>query len=186
MEITLEINKLVKQVGNLEREIYGGKKVDEKMLFNFIELLMSHLIKLDGIVADCYVKLQRRLQKVEGLFIDIMSEEKRLFEDLKSAKKKDKAKLSLMEITLEINKLAKLVGNLERDIYGGKKVDEKMLFNFIELLMSHLIKLDGIVADCYVKLQRRLQVDLLIKFFFRTGLVELDLRTGCTVFFLKN
>ncbi|KAI3776673.1 hypothetical protein L1987_46461 [Smallanthus sonchifolius] len=52
------------QFGNLEREIYGGKKVDEKVLYNFIELLMSQLIKLDGIAADCYVKFERRLQKL--------------------------------------------------------------------------------------------------------------------------
>ncbi|KAI3813844.1 hypothetical protein L1987_18579 [Smallanthus sonchifolius] len=114
----------------------------------------------ESTVAPIVVKIVGSYsKKVEGLFIDIMSEEKRLFEDLKSAKKMDKAKLSLMEITSEINKLAKQVGNLEREIYGGKKVDEIVLFNFIELLMSHLIKLDGIVADCYMKLQRRLHVD---------------------------
>ncbi|KAL8216674.1 hypothetical protein R6Q57_023511 [Mikania cordata] len=91
------------------------------------------------------------------LFIDIMSQEKRLVEDLRSAKM-DKPKLPLMEITSEIDKLAKQVSCLEREIYGGKKVEEKLLLNLIELLMSQLIKLDGIVADGDVKLQRRMQV----------------------------
>ncbi|KAI3822184.1 hypothetical protein L1987_09768 [Smallanthus sonchifolius] len=97
------------------------------------------------------------------LFIDITSQEKRLLEDLKSAKM-NKAKLPLIEITSEIDKLAKQVGNLEREIYGGKKVDEKVLLNLIELLMSQLIKLDGIVADGDVKLQRRMQVKRVQKY----------------------
>ncbi|PIN00509.1 hypothetical protein CDL12_26988 [Handroanthus impetiginosus] len=43
-------------------EINGGKKVMETVLLNMIELLMTQLIKLDGISADGDVKLQRRMQ----------------------------------------------------------------------------------------------------------------------------
>lgn len=56
------IKLIMMQVGYLEREIYGEKKVDEKVLLNLIELLMSQLIKLDGIVAEGDVRLQRRMQ----------------------------------------------------------------------------------------------------------------------------
>ena len=97
------------------------------------------------------------------LFDDIMSREKRLVENLKTAKT-EKAKTEIVCITSEIDKLAKQVGNLEIEIYGGKKVVEKVLLNMIELLMSQLIKLDGIIAEGDVKLQRRMQVLLCIIF----------------------
>ncbi|GER48028.1 BCL-2-associated athanogene 2, partial [Striga asiatica] len=43
------------------------------------------------------------------------------------------------------------VGSIELDINGGKKVVETVLLNLIELLMTQLIKLDGIAADGDVK-----------------------------------
>lgn len=91
------------------------------------------------------------------VFDDILSREKRLLENLKTTKM-DRAKREIVEITTEIDKLAKQVGILEIEIYGGKKVVEKVLLNLIELLMSQLIKLDGIIAEGDVKLQRRMQV----------------------------
>ncbi|PWA74196.1 molecular chaperone regulator BAG-1, Ubiquitin-related domain protein [Artemisia annua] len=97
------------------------------------------------------------------LFDDIMSREKRLVENLKTAKT-EKAKTEIVSITSEIDKLAKQVGNLEIEIYGGKKVVEKVLLNLIELLMSQLIKLDGIIAEGDVKLQRRMQVKRVQKY----------------------
>ncbi|KVH90087.1 BAG domain-containing protein [Cynara cardunculus var. scolymus] len=78
------------------------------------------------------------------VFDDILSREKRLLENLKSTKV-DRAK-------------KEIVGILEIEVYGGKKVVEKVVLNLIELLMSQLIKLDGIVADGDVKWQRRMQV----------------------------
>ncbi|GKB40417.1 BAG family molecular chaperone regulator 1-like protein [Tanacetum coccineum] len=97
------------------------------------------------------------------LFDDIMSREKRLVENLKTVKT-EKAKTEIVSITSEIDKLAKQVGNLEKEIYGGKKVVEKVLLNLIELLMSQLIKLDGIIAEGDVKLQRRMQVKRVQKY----------------------
>lgn len=49
-------------MASAELEIYGGKQVVDKVLLNLIELLMTQLIKLDGIDADGDVKLQRRMQ----------------------------------------------------------------------------------------------------------------------------
>lgn len=43
-------------------------------------------------------------------------------------------------------------------IKKGGKVAEKDLVTVIELLMNELIKLDGIVAEGDVKLQRKMQV----------------------------
>nr|XP_043633273.1 BAG family molecular chaperone regulator 1-like [Erigeron canadensis] len=97
------------------------------------------------------------------LFIDVMNQEKRLLENVKNAKM-DNAKKQLAEISSEIDKLVKQVGNLEIEIYNGKKVAEKVLLSLIELLMSQLINLDGIVADGDVKSQRRMQVKRVQKY----------------------
>lgn len=56
------------------------------------------------------------------------------------------------------------VSALESVISKGGKVAEKQVLSLTELLMNELLKLDGIVADGDVKLQRRLQVITLIKF----------------------
>lgn len=53
----------------MELEIYSGRKAKEAVLLNLIELLMSQLLKLDGIVADGEVKLQRREQVYMGIFV---------------------------------------------------------------------------------------------------------------------
>lgn len=46
-------------------------------------------------------------------------------------------------------------------ISRGEKVADKDVLNLIELLMTQLIKLDGIMAEGDVKLQRRMQVWIL-------------------------
>lgn len=43
-------------------------------------------------------------------------------------------------------------------ITKGGKVAENDVVSLIELLMSQLLKLDGIIADGDVKLQRKMQV----------------------------
>lgn len=47
---------------------------------------------------------------------------------------------------------------LESIISKGGKVAETNVLTLIELLMSQLLKLDGIMADGDVKLQRKMQV----------------------------
>lgn len=47
---------------------------------------------------------------------------------------------------------------LESIISKGGKVAEKTVLNLIDLLMNQLLKLDGIVGDGDVKLQRKTQV----------------------------
>ena len=55
------------QVSALESVISKGGNVTERDVLGLIELLMDQLLKLDGIVADGDVKLQRKLQ-VNPLF----------------------------------------------------------------------------------------------------------------------
>lgn len=51
---------------------------------------------------------------------------------------------------------------LELIITKGGKVAEKDVLSLIELLMNQLLKLDGIMADGDVKLQRKMQVIFLV------------------------
>jgi len=50
---------------------------------------------------------------------------------------------------------------MEASVSKGKKVAEKDVMNLIEQLMVQLIKLDGVVADGDIKLQRGMQVCVL-------------------------
>lgn len=54
--------EIVLQVSAYESIISKGGKVNEKDVVNLIELLMNQLLKLDGIMADGDVKLQRKMQ----------------------------------------------------------------------------------------------------------------------------
>ena len=50
------------QVSALESVISKGGKVVENDVLNLIELLMTQLIKLDGVIAEGDVKLQWKMQ----------------------------------------------------------------------------------------------------------------------------
>lgn len=97
------------------------------------------------------------------LIEDEISREKRHLESRRNAKMENASK-EITSIRLEIDKLVKQVANVEMDIYGGKKVTETLLLSLIELLMTQLIKLDGITADGDLKLQRRMQVKRVQKY----------------------
>lgn len=99
------------------------------------------------------VKDKSKLVLVE----DPISQEKRLLEMRKNAKM-EKASKSISEISLEVDRLAGQVSALELIITKGGKVAEKDVLSLIELLMNQLLKLDGIMADGDVKLQRKMQV----------------------------
>ncbi|GMH09425.1 hypothetical protein Nepgr_011266 [Nepenthes gracilis] len=91
------------------------------------------------------------------LIEDIMRQERGFLESRTNASMA-KAFKSVLEVTIEVDKLGGQVTALETVIMRGGKVAEKELLNLIELLMSQLIKLDGIMADGEVKSKRKMQV----------------------------
>ncbi|XP_022929027.1 BAG family molecular chaperone regulator 2-like [Cucurbita moschata] len=101
----------------------------------------------------CGVKDRSKILLVE----DPISQQKRLLEMRKHAKL-EKASKSISQISLEVDRLAGQVSALESVIGKGGKVAEKTVLNLIELLMDQLLKLDGIMGDGDVKLQRKMQV----------------------------
>ncbi|KAL9237280.1 hypothetical protein vseg_011850 [Gypsophila vaccaria] len=94
---------------------------------------------------------------------DPISQEKRYLELRKNANIEKASKL-ISQISLEVDKFGAKVVALETVILKGGRVPEKELVNLIELLMNELIKLDGIIVDGDVKLQRKMQVSRVQKY----------------------
>ncbi|GKB69888.1 BAG family molecular chaperone regulator 1-like protein [Tanacetum coccineum] len=89
---------------------------------------------------------------------DPLSQEKRFIEMRKNEKMEKAVKL-ISDISFEVDRLAGQVSAFESVISKGGKLAEKTLLNVIELLMNQLLKLDGIMVDGDVKLQRKIQVN---------------------------
>ncbi|OIV89878.1 hypothetical protein TanjilG_14964 [Lupinus angustifolius] len=94
---------------------------------------------------------------------DPISQEKRYLEMKKNAKM-EKAAKSVSEISLEVDRLAGRVSAFESIISKGGKIAETDVISLIELLMNQLLKLDGIIVDGDVKLQRKMQVKRIQKY----------------------
>ncbi|XP_022765303.1 BAG family molecular chaperone regulator 1-like [Durio zibethinus] len=136
--------------GELKKMLTGPTGLhhqDQKLLYKDKERDSNAFLDMAG------VKDKSKIVLVE----DPISREKRLLEMRKNAKM-EKASKSISEISLEVDRLAGQVSDLESIITKGRKVAEKDVLNLIELLMNQLLKLDGIMTDGDVKLQRKMQV----------------------------
>ncbi|KAG6746424.1 hypothetical protein POTOM_050964 [Populus tomentosa] len=120
---------------------------DQKLIYKDKERDSKAFLDISG------VKDKSKMVLVE----DPISQEKRFLEMRKNAKM-EKASKSISEISFEVDRLAGQVSALESVITKGGKVAEKTVLNLIELLMNQLLKLDGIMVDGDVKLQRKMQV----------------------------
>lgn len=136
--------------GELKKMLSGPTGLhhqDQKLLFKDKERDSNTFLDTSG------VKDKSKIVLVE----DPVSQERRHLEMRKTAKM-EKAAKSISEISLEVDRLAGQVSALESVVSRGGKVVEKDVLNLIELLMNQLLKLDGIIADGDVKLQRKMQV----------------------------
>ncbi|KAL5811137.1 hypothetical protein ACOSQ4_027705 [Xanthoceras sorbifolium] len=136
--------------GELKKMLTGPTGLhhqDQKLLYKDKERDSKTFLDMAG------VKDRSKIVLVE----DPISQEKRLLEMRKNAKM-EKASKSISEISLEVDRLAGQVSAIESIITKGGKVAEKQVLNLIEMLMNQLLKLDGIMGDGDVKLQRKMQV----------------------------
>ncbi|XP_057950616.1 BAG family molecular chaperone regulator 1 isoform X2 [Malania oleifera] len=136
--------------GELKKMLTGPTGLhhqDQKLLFKDKERDSNAFLDMSG------VKDRSKIVLLE----DPISQEKRYLEMRRNAKM-ERASKSISEISLEVDKLAGQVSALESMISKGGKVAETDVFSLIELLMNQLLKLDGIIADGDVKLQRKMQV----------------------------
>ncbi|KAF9617214.1 hypothetical protein IFM89_035096 [Coptis chinensis] len=142
--------------GELKKMLSGPTGLhpqDQKLLFKDKERDSNAYLDIVG------VKERSKIVLVE----DATSQERRYLEMRKTAKM-EKAAKSVSEISLEVDKLAGQVSALESVITKGGKVKETDVLNLIELLMNQLVKLDAIMVDGDVKLQRRMQVKRVQKY----------------------
>ncbi|KAL4363410.1 hypothetical protein GQ457_04G038730 [Hibiscus cannabinus] len=142
--------------GELKKMLTGPTGLhhqDQKLLYKDKERDSKAFLDMAG------VKDKSKIVLIE----DEISQERRLLEMRKNAKM-EKASKSISDISLEVDRLAGRVSALESIISKGGRVGEKDLVTLIELLMNQLLKLDAIMADGDVKLQRKLQVKRVQKY----------------------
>ncbi|KAK8692712.1 hypothetical protein V6N13_070319 [Hibiscus sabdariffa] len=142
--------------GELKKMLTGPTGLDhqdQKLLYKDKERDSKAFLDMAG------VKDKSKIVLIE----DEISQERRLLEMRKNAKM-EKASKSISEISLEVDRLAGRVSALESIISKGGRVGEKDVVTLIELLMNQLLKLDAIMADGDVKLQRKLQVKRVQKY----------------------
>ncbi|CAI0463380.1 unnamed protein product [Linum tenue] len=145
-----------KKTGELKKMLTGPTGLhhqDQKLIYKDKERDSKAFLDMTG------VKDKSKMVLLE----DPISQEKRYLEMRKNAKM-EKASKSISEISLEVDRLAGRVSALESVISKGGKVAEKDVLSLIELLMNELLKLDGIMGDGDVKLQRKLQVKRVQKY----------------------
>ncbi|RDX70169.1 BAG family molecular chaperone regulator 1 [Mucuna pruriens] len=155
--------------------IYHEVNISSQATFGELKKMLSGLTGLHHQDQKLFYKDKERDSKA---FLDIVgvkdkskivlvedpiSQEKRLLEIRKNAKM-EKAAKSISEISFEVDRLAGRVSAFESIISKGGKVAETDVLSLIELLMNQLLKLDGIMADGDVKLQRKMQVKRVQKY----------------------
>ncbi|KAL9240422.1 hypothetical protein vseg_014645 [Gypsophila vaccaria] len=136
--------------GELKKKLSGATGLhheDQKVYYKDKERNSKEFLDVVG------VKDKSKLVVVE----DPISQEKRYLEMQRTAKI-EKASKSISQISLQVDKLASQVADMESVILKGGRVAEMEVVSLIELLMNELIKLDAIVVDGDVKLQRKMQV----------------------------
>ncbi|KAL3530781.1 hypothetical protein ACH5RR_010103 [Cinchona calisaya] len=142
--------------GELKKMLSGPTGLhhqDQKLLFKDKERDSNAFLDTSGVKDKSKIVLME----------DPISQEKRYLE-MRKTTKMEKAAKSISEISLEVDRLAGQVSAYESVISRGGKVAEKNVLNLIELLMNQLLKLDGIIADGDVKLQRKMQVKRVQKY----------------------
>ncbi|KAL3647377.1 hypothetical protein CASFOL_008345 [Castilleja foliolosa] len=142
--------------GELKKMLSGPTGLhhqDQKLFYKDKERDSKAFLDTSGVKDKSKIVLQE----------DPISQEKRYLEMRKNAKM-EKAAKSISEISLDVDRLGGQVSALESVISKGGKVAEKSVVNVIESLMNQLLRLDGIIAEGDVKLQRKLQVTRIQKY----------------------
>ncbi|CAL9047908.1 BAG family molecular chaperone regulator 1 [Musa acuminata AAA Group] len=131
----------------------GVHPLDMKLMYKSKERDSTAFLDIAG------VKDKSKVVLVE----DPTAQAKRLLE-MRKADKMEKAAKSISAISLEVDRLATKVSALEAIANKGGRVVDNDVTNLTESLMNELIKLDTVVADGDVKLQRKMQIKRVQKY----------------------
>ncbi|MQM21446.1 hypothetical protein Taro_054486 [Colocasia esculenta] len=146
-EIYLSSQASFGELKKLLTERTGLHPQDQKLLFKGKEKESAAFLDISGVKDRSKVVL-----------VEDSTAQARRFLEMRKAAKMEKAAKSISQISLEVDKLATKVSQLESIVAKGKRVTEGDVVAVIEELMNQLLKLDGVAADGDVKLQRRVQV----------------------------
>ncbi|XP_027335819.1 BAG family molecular chaperone regulator 4-like [Abrus precatorius] len=135
-----DVKKLLVDKTGLEPE-------EQRLFFRGIEKDDKEHLHLEG------VKDKSKILLLEGT----ASKERKL-EETRKQNEMFKASEAIAGVRAEVDKLSNRVTALEVAINGGNKASEKEFLVLTELLMSQLLKLDGIEAEGEAKLQRKAEV----------------------------
>ncbi|CAL9104782.1 BAG family molecular chaperone regulator 1-like [Musa acuminata AAA Group] len=131
----------------------GVHPLDMKLMYKSKERDSTAFLDIAG------VKDKSKVVLVE----DPTAQAKRLLE-IRKTDKMEKAAKSISAISLEVDRLATKVSALEAIANKGGRVVDNDVTNLTESLMNELIKLDTVVADGDVKLQRKMQIKRVQKY----------------------
>ncbi|KAG5042313.1 hypothetical protein AAZX31_03G045700 [Glycine max] len=126
----------------------GLEPAEQRLFFRGIEKGDNQRLQAEG------VKDKSKLFLLEG----IGSKERKL-EETRKENEMSKAFEAIASVRAEVDKLSNRVTSIEVSINGGNKASEKEFLVLTELLMSQLLKLDGIEAEGEAKLQRKAEVN---------------------------
>ncbi|XP_014514345.1 BAG family molecular chaperone regulator 4 [Vigna radiata var. radiata] len=135
-----DVKKLLVNKTGLEPE-------EQRLFFRGIEKGDNQHLHREG------VKDKSKILLLEGN----ASKEKKL-EETRKQNEMSKAFEAIAGVRAEVDKLSNRVTAIEVAINGGNKAAEKEFLVLTELLMSQLLKLDGIDAEGEAKLQRKAEV----------------------------
>lgn len=96
--------------------------------------------------------------KSKILLIERAASKEKKLEETRKLNEMSKATEAINGVRAEVDKLSDRVAALEAAINAGNKASEKEFLLLTELLMSQLLKLDGIEAEGEAKLQRKAEV----------------------------
>ncbi|CAJ2655889.1 unnamed protein product [Trifolium pratense] len=135
-----DVKKLLVQKIGLEPE-------QQRLMFRGVEKDDKEKLHLEGVKDRSKILLLEHFASKEK-----KHEEKRKLDEM------SKATEAITVVKAEVDKLSNRVAALEAAINAGNKTSEKEFLVLTELLMSQLLKLDGIEAEGEAKSQRKAEV----------------------------
>ncbi|PNX62313.1 bag family molecular chaperone regulator 4-like protein, partial [Trifolium pratense] len=132
-----DVKKLLVQKIGLEPE-------QQRLMFRGVEKDDKEKLDLEGVKDRSKILLLEHFASKEK-----KHEEKRKLDEM------SKATEAITVVKAEVDKLSNRVAALEAAINAGNKTSEKEFLVLTELLMSQLLKLDGIEAEGEAKSQRK-------------------------------
>ncbi|KAK7273935.1 hypothetical protein RIF29_15003 [Crotalaria pallida] len=148
-----QLNKLRVKAEQVAQEKLGSQ-------FDILAPVKYRVVVPRGIEKEDkeHLPLECVKDKSKLLLLEGTASKERKLEETRKQNEMSKASEAIAIVRAEVDKLSNRVTALEAAINAGNKASEKEFLELTELLMSQLLKLDGIKAEGEVKLQRKAEM----------------------------